>query len=208
MDTQHQGASQAEASHRRSRKIKALLASGVVLGVGAVATLAAWNDSEFFTSDFAAGTFDLEGSVDGTAFTSHDASPGVTVEFAVNPGALTPGDTVYAPFAVQLSADSTYEANVVIGEEASGDIAAVLSYSVYVVDDFAECGASVDTTGDLLIDGRAASTAGYSSESFDLTAPETPVSLCFAVTASNALQQGDSGTLTWELRGTSTNPLD
>src|SRR5690606_31735774 len=60
----------AEVQHRRrrSRMIRALLAGGLVLGVGTAVTLAAWNDSEFASGTFRAGTFDLEGSTDGTTF--------------------------------------------------------------------------------------------------------------------------------------------
>lgn len=44
------------------RKVLAVLAGGVVLGVGVGVTLAAWNDSEFATGTFTAGSFNLEGS--------------------------------------------------------------------------------------------------------------------------------------------------
>ncbi|NLG54199.1 MAG: hypothetical protein GX542_00865, partial [Rhodococcus sp.] len=37
---------------RNRRKRKAILASGIVLGVGAVITLAAWNDSVWGTGAF------------------------------------------------------------------------------------------------------------------------------------------------------------
>ena len=57
---------------RRSRMIRAILAGGLVLGVGAAVTLAAWNDSEFVTGTFTAGTFNMQGSTtDGTTFTDH-----------------------------------------------------------------------------------------------------------------------------------------
>ena len=38
----------------RSRMIRAILAGGLVLGVGTAVTLAAWNDSEFVTETFTA----------------------------------------------------------------------------------------------------------------------------------------------------------
>ena len=48
----------------RNRKgiIRAILAGGIVLGVGAAVTLAAWNASEFATGTFQAGTFTIEGA--------------------------------------------------------------------------------------------------------------------------------------------------
>ena len=53
------------------RKVLAVLAGGLVLGVGTAVTLAAWNDSEFATGDFAAGTFVFQGSTDNETFEDH-----------------------------------------------------------------------------------------------------------------------------------------
>ncbi|MEJ7649283.1 MAG: SipW-dependent-type signal peptide-containing protein [Nakamurella sp.] len=43
----------------RRRKFRAVLAAGLVLGVGGAVTLAAWNDSEYATGTFTAGTFNM-----------------------------------------------------------------------------------------------------------------------------------------------------
>ena len=51
---------------RRARIWRALLAGGLVLGVGATATLAAWNDSEVATGSFAASVFDTESQSAGS----------------------------------------------------------------------------------------------------------------------------------------------
>ncbi|XSS44541.1 SipW-dependent-type signal peptide-containing protein [Propionibacteriaceae bacterium Y1685] len=40
-----------------SRKFRAALAGGLVLGIGAVVTLAAWTDDENAAGQFSAGTF-------------------------------------------------------------------------------------------------------------------------------------------------------
>ena len=61
-------AAPASTTANRRRKISAILAAGMVLGVGTTATLAAWNDSEYAQGSFAAGTFNLEGSTDGTTY--------------------------------------------------------------------------------------------------------------------------------------------
>ena len=58
-----------------NRKILAVLAGGLVLGVGVAVTLAAWNDSEFATGTFTAGSFNLEGSTTGdtdAAYSDHN----------------------------------------------------------------------------------------------------------------------------------------
>ena len=60
----------------RRRRIYAVLAGGLVLGVGTAVTLAAWNDSEFAKSTFTAGSFVFQGSTDGTAFADHASEAG------------------------------------------------------------------------------------------------------------------------------------
>ena len=52
----------------RSRKVRAILAGGLVLGLGAAVTLAAWNDSEFAKGTFTSGSLNIQGSVDGDIF--------------------------------------------------------------------------------------------------------------------------------------------
>ena len=52
---------------KRRRKIAKFALAGVaVLGVGAALTSAAWTDDVFFAADATSGTFDLQGSLDGT----------------------------------------------------------------------------------------------------------------------------------------------
>ena len=53
-----------KANRRVGRKIAAVLAGGLVLGVGIMATLGSWNDSEFASASFTAGTFIFEGGAD------------------------------------------------------------------------------------------------------------------------------------------------
>jgi hypothetical protein len=55
------------ADGKRRRKIAKFALAGVaVLGVGAALTSAAWTDDVFFAADATSGTFDLQGSLDGT----------------------------------------------------------------------------------------------------------------------------------------------
>lgn len=55
------------ADTKRRRKIAKFALAGVaVLGVGAALTSAAWTDDVFFAADATSGTFDLQGSLDGT----------------------------------------------------------------------------------------------------------------------------------------------
>ncbi|GAA5211647.1 SipW-dependent-type signal peptide-containing protein [Microbacterium kyungheense] len=123
----------APAAGRRSdrrRMLLAILAGGVVLGVGTAVTLAVWNDSEFATGTFSSGQFDLEGSIDGDTFDSSPDSPGKTLTFELDADTLSPGAVVYAPFAVQLSADSDYAAAVTLAQSIAGTIGESLTYSL------------------------------------------------------------------------------
>lgn len=193
----------ARARSDRRRMLLAVIAGGVVLGVGTAVTLAVWNDSEFATGTFSSGQFDLQGSTDGAAFDSSPTAPGKTLTFELDADALSPGAVVYAPFAVQLSSDSDYEASVTLAQQVGGTIGANLTYSVYDVGTFgATCSAATPPTGTALVADRAASAAG-TVDAFDLTAAATPTNLCFVVTAGAGLPQGATGTVTWELAGAS-----
>lgn len=188
----------------RRRKVLAILAGGLVLGVGAAVTLAVWNDSEFGSGAFGAGRFDLEGSLDGTTFSSSATAPGKALAFAIDADALSPGDVVYAPFAVRLSTDSDYETAVQLANVSAGDLGAGLTYSLYDVGAAfgSTCSAATPPSGTPLVADRAASAAG-TTPVFDLTSAGESVNLCFVVTAGGAITSGQTGTVTWEFAGES-----
>lgn len=183
----------------------AVIAGGLVLGVGAAITLAAWNDSEFATGSFGSGAFDLQGSTDGTLFSSSPTAPGKTLTFALDADALSPGDVVAVPFAVRLSAASTYEADLTI-EAVSGDpIAADLTYDLVDTGTFV-AGCDAATAGTTLVND-AATTASGPTALPSFTAVTTPLNLCFVVTAGPDIDQNLTGSVTWEFVGTSTDTL-
>lgn len=154
-----------------------------------------------------AGEFDLQGSTDGAAFSNSPEAPGKTLTFALDADALSPGDVVYAPFAVQLSADSDYAADVALANTIDGLIGEDLTFSLHPVATFgATCSAAAPPASTALVTDRAADAAG-SVDALDLTAAATPTNLCFVVTAGDDLAQGATGTITWEFIGTSTDPL-
>ena len=107
-----------------SRKIAAVLAGGLVLGVGTMATLASWNDSEFAAATFTAGKFIFEGAPDQTTFTDHPITP-AALTFSAPFNNLTPNDVVYAGYAVRLGTGTTNNATVTVTGIATG---AVLDY--------------------------------------------------------------------------------
>ena len=192
---------QAPRSSRRRRKVFAFLAGGLVLGLGAVATFAAWNDSEFATGTFTTGTgIDLQGSTNGTAFSSSDSSPGKTLSFQVNADRLSPGAVVYAPFALQLSANSGYQADITVKSSATGTIAPSLSYRVWSVNSFG-CPATPPTGTPLVATRSVGDTVAVSLTR--LTAVSTPVNLCIAVEAASVLTSSQTGSVTWSFVATS-----
>lgn len=191
----------------RGRKVRAILAGGLVLGVGAAVTLAAWTDQEWAVGEFGAGSFNIEGSTDGTTFTDHASQAGAaTLGFEVGAENLSPGDTVAAPFTLRTDDATTYDATVAlttaIGEGAN---AANLTYGITQVATAAECVEGATGT-DVIPAGTALDSVAGASE-FTLTAGDgaagAPVTLCFQVTAGEGLTQGDPGTANWEFTATS-----
>ncbi|MFJ6452912.1 SipW-dependent-type signal peptide-containing protein [Paenarthrobacter sp. NPDC091669] len=188
-----------DTKHGRSPRIRAILAGGLVLGVGAAITLAAWNDSEFAQGTFTAGAFNLEGSTDGTAFGENPVSAPATLGFTAAPGNLAPGDVVTAPFAVRLDGTTTNDATVTVSTEASTGALTGLTYSLTQSTDF---GCAEAVTGTLVAAGQALGTTP-GSVTFALTqgagtADGDAVNLCFRITADDDLVQSQSGTTTWE----------
>lgn len=188
----------------RARKVRALLAGGLVLGVGAAITLAAWNDSEYATGTFEAGDFNLEGSTDGTDYAEHaSAGAAAPLAFSVDASNLSPGDSVSAPFAVRLDEATTYDANVVVNPSTTTGAVTGLTYSLTTTDGFG-CG---DPAASTLVTAGTAFGSEAGTANFDLAAGTedagSPVNLCFTVTADDDLDQGQSGTATWEFTATS-----
>lgn len=168
------------------RKVLAVLAGGLVLGVGAAVTLAAWNDSEFGAADFGAGTFVFQGSTDGTTFEDHASEEGAA-QLAFETGAdnLAPGDVVYEAYALSL-AGSTSDAmlEAVAPVDAAGTLVA---------------------DGALTIDAVATTSFGCDEAAFaggmappTTITPDTDVYLCMQVTATPNLEQGQTGSVLWQ----------
>ncbi|MGQ7787397.1 SipW-dependent-type signal peptide-containing protein [Nesterenkonia sp. PF2B19] len=194
----------------RRRKVQAVLAGGLVLGLGAAVTMANWNDSEFAEGLFGSASFNLEGSTDGEAYNDHDAvDEAAQLTFAADN--MTPGQTVYAPFWVRLDADTTIDGTVEASDgigvvASSGENAAHLSYEVLADPD--SCDAAGAASGTSVAAGADLSEGIGSTTSFDLSAGDgdagTPVLLCFEVQASqDDFVQDDTTEVTWEVTATS-----
>lgn len=194
--------------HSQSKKkLRAVLVGGLVVGVGAAVTLAAWNDSEFAQGTFASGQFNLEGSTTSATegFADHASSDAAApLTFVINPDNLSPGDSVYAPFAVRLDATTTNDASVAVDSASTGTTTG-LTYRLIKTTAF---GCAADTTGtDLVAAGTALGTVA-GSPAFDLVkgagaAAGESANFCFVVTAGDDLAQNQSATATWEFAATS-----
>jgi predicted ribosomally synthesized peptide with SipW-like signal peptide len=210
-DKQTIGIDEPAKKRRRSRMVRAILAGGLVLGVGAAVTLAAWNDSEFVTGTFTAGSFNMQGSTtDGTTFIDHPVGSPGALTFTVAPTLMSPGDTVYAPFALRLAANTTNNANVVItAPNTTTGVVTNLTYEVVRTTAFTCAAGTVDSTGTSLITAGTAMTAVAGPNTFVLNhgTPVTAVGatqfLCFKVTAGAGLTQGQTGSVTWQFTASS-----
>jgi predicted ribosomally synthesized peptide with SipW-like signal peptide len=187
-------------------RVRAILAAGLVLGLGATITLAAWNDSEFVRGTFTAGTFNLVGSSDGTTYANH-ATVGApaTLAFTLNPTDLSPGDVVYAAYAVELDSTTSSDAVVTIANASTSGTVTDLTYSLVSPSAF---GCDSATTGTELVAAGTGVNTVPSSPTFALTHgtsgdPGDPVFLCFTVTAGSGLTQGQTGSTTWQFTATS-----
>jgi predicted ribosomally synthesized peptide with SipW-like signal peptide len=197
-----------------SRKVRAILAGGLVLGIGAAVTLAAWNDSEFASGQFAAGTFNLQGSTTDatTGFLDHDTGGTAAVVFDLaSYGNVSPDQVLYKPFWVRLAANTTSGATLNLAgiTAGAGTNNANFSYEIYRL---ATVSTVCDAAGAL---GGTLIGSGADLSLFTAVAPSTlaigaptsnpgaALNLCFVVTAESTLVQGGGASTTWELEAVS-----
>ncbi|GAA4476520.1 hypothetical protein GCM10023190_14180 [Enteractinococcus fodinae] len=172
-----------------SKKAKALLAGGLVLGVGAVVTFASWTDQEWANASFSSSDFVLESSTNGEDFKSHpgnDAILDFDLDIAKN---LAPGQELIAPFALRLSADTGHDAVVTMGAPSDDDYIKGLDYRL------AKAGA--DGQCDPGLEFKPASAAGFKLHAGDGNAAGDAEVLCFHVSASETLEKGKTVNPTW-----------
>ncbi|WP_308291639.1 SipW-dependent-type signal peptide-containing protein [Microbacterium sp. G2-8] len=187
--------------------MRALLAGGLVLGVGAAATLAAWTDQEHTTATFTAGTFGIVGATDGTTFTEHASSgQAAALSFQVTPGAMAPGDTVYAPFSVRTTASSVAgQATLGAATENGTGLGAFLQYGVAVITG-TTCNATTFAAAPKIVATGSSLTTGATAAQQLQAAAGNVVTYCFAVTmpaTTGNAAQGQTVTARWTVNAQS-----
>lgn len=217
----------------RNRKIVAIAAGLLVIGVGATYTLASWNDSEWVwggaSGDAGIGTSTFEVQQDASApFTA----PGTWADFETNPGdeltfsigalALSPGSTVYAPVALRTTADSVagtvtlrgaVAASGVAVDDASGLLWDAVRVTVYTATGATPpnaCAPGLDTAewGTPLLSNATLGTAASTTQSLAAAAGSTQ-HYCVALTlpaGSPDTLQGRTIAPAWEFASESVAP--
>jgi len=198
-----------ETKRLRSRRVRAILAGGLVLGVGAAVTLAAWNDSEHSSGTFTASRFGIVGSTNGTAFAEHPSTDPAALSFTVAPTAMSPGTTTYALFSVKTTAASTVGGKLLLsaGTPTGTGLGSYLRYGVSTITG-TTCDGTAFSGGTAVVATGSALTVGAAPTVTQAVAANggSTVNYCFAVTLPAGTvndAQGLNATQTWTITGTS-----
>lgn len=209
----------------RWQRVRALLAGGLVLGIGATVTLASWTDTEWVFGgtgssgdDPPVGTSQfnvVQNTHDGSGFTDRESPNGGALAFSAAAADMSPGVTVHAP--LQLAADigSVGGSLVLMGAAAgSGTSQALfdaLTYEVRTGVAQADCNPTGITSGNALVPAGTSLATGSGATAFAVppgtpAAVGAPVDLCFALTlppgADDSLQ-GLAAVPVWQFVATS-----
>lgn len=181
----------------KSRKARALLAGGVVLGVGAGMTLAAWSDSEWVTGTFSTSGFSFQGSNDGADFDDHPAEDAPnTLTFTASADSLVPGETITAPYWVRVTNGPAATVTLQTPNLTAAD---ALAANINTEVTLGEC----NTTGGTVIQtGPLTAPTGSGAVG---TVGEAPVAVCFKMTLDEdyeADEEATTGPVTWEFAAT------
>lgn len=193
-------------------KGRALLAGGLVLGLGAAATLAAWTDNEWVfggsgngdgTEPGTPGTgiYKMEqntwtGTAGAASWVDEPDANGGALTFTLQPERMIPGKTVYSPLQLRAAAGSEaldvslaegIQSALNRGTDNSTDLYNALRYGLYKGVDKAACEAGTVSGGVTVVGGNSVLTA-TSATTFPLAAGAdaatagAPENLCFALT--------------------------
>lgn len=195
---------------RASRRVRALLAGGLVLGLGVSATLAAWTDTEVASGAFGASTFGTQSSVNGGGVWADNVSTPAVLAFAA--GGFSPTVTKYAALNLRTVPNSLPGTASLGGAVITADTGLVAGLQLRVVSyaGTGACASDVFTAGAVYVVGTfaapAALTAAGTSTPTLTAAQGTPTTLCFQVSMPSGAStdfQGKALTATWTVTSTS-----
>jgi predicted ribosomally synthesized peptide with SipW-like signal peptide len=204
-------------NRRRWFRVRALLAGGLVLGIGSAATMAAWNDGEYADTTLRAGTFQIEGSApaadSGSTFTDHATSgTAATLTFSAPVTALSPGTTTYSSFFVRTKSTSvagTVALQTPTFTASSTGLQSTLTYGVRLLASGQTCGAGAFSSplGTAVVPTGTVLNAPLTAATQPIAAAGGLHHYCFALTlpstADNSVQ-GQSATPVWQFLATAT----
>jgi predicted ribosomally synthesized peptide with SipW-like signal peptide len=152
----------------RSVRVRALLSLGMVLGLGAVGTLAAWTDVTTATATFSAGDVDI--NVNGSE----------TGAVVFSSAAMKPGDVLVAPVRINNTGDLsvTYRmATAVTGTGLGAGLAVEIRSAATTCQNVTSSGGVVVSTGSTTLTNALI----INSRPLAATAPSNTETLCFKV---------------------------
>ena len=192
------------------RRVSALLATGMVLGLGSAVTLAAWYDNELAQGSFTASTFSTQSRAQGGEWGNHASNP-VTLTFNAN--AMSPDISRYASFDVRTTAEANVNGKVWLSSAAlgGGALGPYLRYRAVLLD-AGSCGDTAFGAGATYIAGGPSAylNAGQVPASpVEVTVAKSAAqtrTFCFDVkvdqSAPNSMQ-GEAGSVTWTFEAAS-----
>lgn len=142
-----------------------MLAGGLVLGVGATATLASWNDSEYASAVVTTSTFDIQSSVTNVpaAFSSHPVGTPLVIDFAATN--MTPTSVKQKQFFIRNSGSVggtyTFSAPILTTDDPTYPLVSYLKYRA--IETTGTCAAESFTSGAAYLAGGPASWAAIGS---------------------------------------------
>jgi predicted ribosomally synthesized peptide with SipW-like signal peptide len=186
-------------------RLRAVLAAGLALGVGAVFTLASWTDSEVAGNSFTASTFATQSSPDGTTFAANPSSPGATLAFGAT--AVAPLVSNYAFLDIRTTPATTIGGTVrLTSATASGTLAPELEYRAIRTATSTGCALAAFSGSPTYVAGSASTyiavaTVPGTIVASPITSAGGTLRFCFDVRvvsgAANSLQ-GANATATWQ----------
>lgn len=194
--------------HEAWRRVRVLLAAGVVLSFGAVGTLAAWTDNEYATGSFSASAFEVESQTAAADFSSSPNPPGSELVFDAT--GMSAGQSFFAWMNLRTTATTTIGGTIRLSSTSTtGELTQYLEYRAVRTAEPMTTGscdaATMTDSGSVYIAGGPSQWEPLDNDPpapavFPIGPHLDDLGLCFEVrilTTAGDAAQGLSGTGTW-----------